>query len=732
MGRKHRRKRKESSPAVLSPAAAAAGSAACGDWRRDAWIALLFGAAAFLIRLAYLWDAAGSPTFLAPTVDAYGYHEIASRLARTGEWDQRFFYQPFFYPTFLAAVYRLTDCSIVWGRIAQAVVGALATALGYWQARRLFGRSIAVAAAALLAGYGVLVFYQTELLGTGWAVFWALALVELFQRTRQTARWPWLAALGVAAGLSVITRPTFLPFLVLSTLWLLYCWRCAGAGPRALGLRAALVLAGFLAVSIPVASLSRAVVGEFSFLPGNGSLNLYIGNNPQRAETVTARPGPDYKRLVDLPLQLGSNEYAEQNRFFQRRVWRYATHQPLDFAAGLAAKALQFVSAREIPNSENIYLQRRWSVLLRPLVWQWHGFGFPFGLCFPLAVIGMVAYSRALRGPLGILLVTYPAAVILVHVCARYRAPVLGPMILFAAAGAAALVKYLQKRDWRRVGLACTALIGLVLLTTLPGPFPLETLDHEADLYHGVGVFHQRAGKLETARDWFRRAAEKNPVHAEAHNNLAAALSLLGDSEAAVPELEAALAAKPYYAEARMNLAAVLAASGRRERALREYETLLTEPLAAKVRIRVHMAELCIALKRDEATVAHYRAALAAGGDSGVRRSLALELFRQGRFAAAVQEYELLTAGEADNAALHNNLGAARARTGNLKAACTAFQRAVALNPNDVQTRCNLAAALARLGRETAAAPHYEAALRLDPGCERARQGLAALRASEP
>jgi hypothetical protein len=78
------------------------------------------GAAAFCLRLLYLWQIDHAPFFDLRIGDAEGYHEWAKRIA-AGDWLGRdVFYQAPLYPYFLAIIYRFLDDSVWTVRLVQA------------------------------------------------------------------------------------------------------------------------------------------------------------------------------------------------------------------------------------------------------------------------------------------------------------------------------------------------------------------------------------------------------------------------------------------------------------------------------------------------------------------------------------------------------------------------------------------------------------------------------------
>lgn len=85
-----------------------------------------------------------------------------------------------------------------------------------------------------------------------------------------------------------------------------------------------------------------------------------------------------------------------------------------------------------------------------------------------------------------------------------------------------------------------------------------KLVDKEQDNYEAwflFGVAHVHEQQYHQAIEAFRHVIELRPKLAEPHNNLAAVYNNLGDTKAAVRELETALAKRPNYVVAEENLA---------------------------------------------------------------------------------------------------------------------------------------------------------------------------------
>ena len=293
---------------------------------------------ALIVRLIYLWQSSSNPTFASPIVDAMEYDALARSAAAGKGISLGFFWQPFFYPAFLSGIYSISGSSMLVARIVQLFLGALTCGLTCLLGRRLFGNRIGLVAGLMAALYGPLVFYDCELLGTGLESLLAVILLLLVTGAPASRGGRWWFLLGICGALSVLTRPTFLPFFVVACLWLAIAEYRAGTGsPRLISPLAAVAVA-FALLTLPVAWKNAAISGHFSIMPYSGGLNLYIGNNPDTAATIAARPGWAWDRLTLLPKQYGVKPGYDTSTFFSRKVLDYARSAPLAFLRGLAGK----------------------------------------------------------------------------------------------------------------------------------------------------------------------------------------------------------------------------------------------------------------------------------------------------------------------------------------------------------------------------------------------------------
>lgn len=707
---------------------------------------------ALAVRLFYLYESSDNPTFSLPIVDSNHYDMVARTFVAGKGMDKDFFWQPFFYPLFLSIVYSFSGSSIVWAKIIQAVLGAISCLLTWRLGCRLFRPVVGLIAGIITALYGPLIFIEGELLGEGWAAFWSVVLLLLLLRielsgkvsenrapgktrlsgtkatvaTRSTSMWVYLI-LGVCGALSAITRPTFVPFLAGACLWvMLQDFRLHRRWAEITG-HALTIMAGFIVIIMPVAVQSHRVTGEYGILPQSGSLNVYIGNNRTMCQTIMARPGLDWEQLCSLPERNGIKDLREKRRYYYRQVYDYILHEPWSFCKGTILKTMQFLSSRELPRNLSIYLFHRWSGFLSVSVWKIGGFGFPFGVLLPLAVVGLICHRKEVSTSLILYLCLYSASIIVVFVSGRYRSPIIPAMSVLAAAGCCALAKWLRHRQWKPLGVAVGGGIGLAVATSLPGPFCMETQQFEAELHHFVASSClERKGSNDLIVSECRTALKLRPDYSEAHNNLGTALADMGKTDEAIAHFREAIRLRPDHNGAHYNLGKALAGLGHKEDALREYrEALRLNPLMADAHnnMGITLAEI----GQWQEAVAHHRQALDIKPDFAEgHHNLAKLLADHGQFEEAIKHYNLALRFKPDYADAHCNLGAVLADQGKHEEAMKHYLEALRLDPRLSAAHNNMANSLAGMNRLDEAIPHYQEAIKLRPNYAEAYSNLGA------
>ena len=514
-------------------------------------------AVAFLVRIVHVLAMRASPFFTNPVIDAATYDDAARAIAAGHGHPDVIFWQPPGYSYFLAFIYSVAGPGYLAPRIAQALLGAGSAVLTAWIGARSFGRGVGLFAGYGVALYGMLVYYDGELLTPTLTIALQLVAIALALMARDHPRREGLlwGSSGLCIGLaSVVTAPS----LVMAAALAVYARR-----------RAWVLLLGTALAILPVTLRNLNRGGEFVPISWNAGINLYIGNNPRYDETVAIRPDLQWKYFVQEPRRAGIRGAGPASSYFAARALSYAASDPLGFARLQAKKLYLLLAGNEIPRNQEIYPARSYSPVLRLLLWKIPGLAFPFGLLMPLGIAGLAVAGR--RAPLlAAVVLAYAAAVLAFFITARYRVPLVPFLAIFSAEG----VRW-WLRDAKLLARAASlaGAIALFLLGNLgQGPMPREM---NADAEYSLGTRLLREGRVEEAIERFHSALGKNSRYAEAWVNLGVIEATRGATGEADRSFQSALLADPENALALTNLAVLREKAGDGSAALALYERAL-------------------------------------------------------------------------------------------------------------------------------------------------------------
>ncbi len=629
---------------------------------------LLLAVSALSLRLLYLAQAADSPLFTHPIVDARTYVQAALQLA-DGHWlgDPQPFWQPPLFPYLLGLLFSLFGEGYWLPRLLQAAAGTATCLLILALGRRAFSPNVGWLAAAAAALYGPFIYFEGELLPAGLAVFLdCLALLALVRAPSGGTR-SWLIA-GFLLGLSSLVVASVLLFVPVALLWA----RSQVPAPRCWAL-GALVLGVALAIA-PVTLRNLFVGGEWVLISHNSGINFYIGNNPDYDRTTNIRPGRDWQELTDMPEREAGITGKAGSQFFFSRSWDYLTSDPAGYAFLQIRKLYLFWRGDEIPRNLDPYFARRHSWLLQGLLWI-RGLAFPFGIASPLALAGLFLYLRSPRDrtPTGDLLllftVAYTISVVLFFVTGRYRLPVVPPLLLFASYAVARL----RLLRGRRLAAALVPLGGLTVALNAGAP---------AHAGHGDAQEHVYLGQAYGAEDLparalqqYELALEKEPDHEIALMDMGTVLMRLGNQRRALATWERLLELYPDRSDARFVVADMHLQAGDYALAARHYQHLIEEKPDWSV-TQARLAQCLSHTGNLEGAAAAYRRALELDPEALplYRQLAALEIHR-GDPAAALVQVRALEERARDGETLRA-VGALYRQLGMAQEAAAAFERA--------------------------------------------------------
>ncbi len=522
-------------------------------------------AAAFLVRLVYLLEYRHSLFFTFPVIDSATYDRMAWDAAQGRRLWPGAFWQPPLYPWLLGLFYTVAGHTLFGARLVQITLGSLSCLLLYFVGRRVFGPPTGNIAAAGMALYGTLIYFDGEILVPTLSIFLLLAgLLLLLRAADAGAERPclllWLSA-GLVLGLAALARPDALLFGVVAAAW---AWGWPGRNARWVRVRrVGLFLLGVCAVVSVVTVRNYLVAGDLVLISANGGLNFYLGNNPEAEAMVAVRPGFRWESLVNEPyLKAGISKASARSLYFFQKGLTFLRTNPGAALALYGRKLARFWNAFEIGRNRDVYGTRGDSRLLSVLLWRLGPVGFPFGIVAPLAAVGLtVSLSRdRKRVLLYLFLLAYLLATILFFVAARYRLAIVPVLLLFAAYYIVWLRAALRQGRRRRV------LMSLVLLAVV---FPLVNRGFPAfdRLYRGEadryrGIYYVDRGQYEAGEAAYRRAIEADPDYAEAHAELGQLLRDRGRQAEALTHLRRAYDLCPFSEQTQYLLGTAYAAAG--------------------------------------------------------------------------------------------------------------------------------------------------------------------------
>ena len=512
---------------------------------------------AFGLRLAYVFAMSASPTFENPGMDALYNLEWAQAM-RAGEdfllerhhplGEESAYYRAPGYVGFLSAALSLGKGSLFLPRVLQCVLGAITTLLVFGLGRRLFDARTGLLASAFAATYWVLIYFDAELLVPTLYVpltllgLW-LASEGLEGQERRPA--PWLLAAGLVFGLCAITRPNVLLFLPWLALWILL--RLRGREGDRPGRKAivacALFSVGVLLPVAPVTARNALVAGDFSLIATSGGVNFWIGNNPQSDGTSAIVPGTRagfWTGYFDAVSQAEAREGrsltpSEVSRHYARRTWEFVRSQPAAALRLWVHKLALFVNGFESANNKPVQFYAEHFV---PWV-RWLPLRYPELLA--LGLVGLVLSFQ--RGPRPVLLIAfflvYSASIVAFFVCARFRVPILPPLMIFAAHAVFWSWDRVRAKRFGAVALAWAAVLAIDLgLSRRHNRVVPET--HTMGWWH-LGVAEALRGEHMAAELAMRKAVELDGRNVFARVALAKGLEATDRKPEALQHLREAL-----------------------------------------------------------------------------------------------------------------------------------------------------------------------------------------------
>ncbi|MBU0519926.1 tetratricopeptide repeat protein, partial [bacterium] len=498
---------------------------------------------------------------------------------------------------------------------------------------------------------------------------------------------------GVLLGLAALARPNIIIFIPFFLGWMFFFQKTRT-------LRITLFLSGLLIVILPVTIRNYAVSGDLVLISSQGGVAFYMGNNAESTGFTGWVPGTsrdwwgEGKTQTDQIAEKESGESLQPSQissYWFGRGFAEMSAKPGKWLQLFGKKIKYLFSGYEISDTEDIYYERKSSVLLSMLLWNgW--LKFPYGLLVPLALFGfLLCFRWAQESHLLLFQLAYALSIVLYFVTARYRLPLVPIFAVWSAAGVNAALLQVKAKSFNKLIIPGIALLaGLVLLNLNPGI--KKTGDHlEAVIALGTKYLDQ--GEHEKALASFQQALDLDSTAVRAANSAGVAAINSGRTAAAMSYFEQALRHDPYLKNARLNLARLQHGAGQLDQAV---------------------ANLQIALQIDTT----FGAAYAELGDI---------FFDTEKYPPAIELYELADQYGASDLKLLNRWAKALFIEKQIPAAIAVNQRLVKADPQNPMAHYNQGLFYLAADSLSQAEASFKRVLELDPGNNAAQKRLRAI-----
>lgn len=591
-------------------------------------VAIFF--AAFLVRAAVSHELSPLGMWATPQLDARE-NLVWARSLAAGDfrWPSPPNHGPV-YPYVLAGLLKATGGSLAVARLAQAAIAGATAVLLALAGARLFGRRAGIAAGLLLALSGPVAFVDVALWEEVLLLFLATAALAVLARRTSLGS---AALAGLLLGLSSASRPTMLLFALAAAAAIAF----DRSRPRRFAAAGVLLLAAGAALAPAVVAASRAS-GRFLFVRSYGTINLFLGNEPESGGVQNSRPNGAWDRIVSSPYRDGRTPGEEESYFLKKTLARAAA-DPAGLARVVLSKAIWLTQAEEPRDNHSFAFFRQRSMLLRLLP--------GFGLIAALAAVGLFHAFRD-RVPAALPLAFLAAGTLPVLVALaglRYRMPAIPAAALFAGLGVAYLFETAGKRGLRAVvplALAAALVLGASHLRThRPSHVFAEELSLEGNSLAELGrtaeaegaflkaaledprsglpwellaQLRMKEGRNVEARDLLQKSISLDPDSRTAHDSLGRAEEALGHPAAAIEAYRRALAISPHFFPTRYRLGKLLLAEGDAAGAARELEAAVASaPKEADLLLLLAQARSAEGRRDEAVSLARKGAALEPG-----------------------------------------------------------------------------------------------------------------------
>ncbi len=491
---------------------------------------LIVIALAIIIRIIYLIELSNHPGFTVPMVDEKWHWLWANEILDKSFWGNGAYFRAPFYPYFLAFLSFITGSSIFWAKFLQILLCGGTAYYIFKLSAHLFNQKVGLVAGIIYALYGTLLYYEAMFLIPVLFVFflsWGMYRLIVYQESSSLKTW---FITGIIFGLATISRPNILLVLPVLAIWLFFI------SDKTLSIlnrikKPALVFIGVVLMILPVTIRNVIVTNEFTLLSTQGGINFYIGNNPvanglsMKMPEVDLNESLSWKQFIPATISAAQKEKgmalteAEASSFWTAKAVDFIINNPGKFLELVWKKSVYLVSGFENSDNSDIYHERGKSYLYSALLWN-YVVRFPFGLLFPLFIVGIYITRKDFKKllPLYLFVLAYIPTIVLFLVTARHRLPLIPFLIIIAAAGIIKAVDLLKQK--KRRSLFICGIILLLSLVLFNREYYLEGGSNQFQIHFNAGIKYDNLEDYSASEKEYLKADEYFPYSASLITNL--------------------------------------------------------------------------------------------------------------------------------------------------------------------------------------------------------------------
>lgn len=405
------------------------------------------------------------------------YPFFAEKLANGVDIGERLVDLSPFYLYFLTLLKTLFGVSWAFIKCFQIVIGAINALLVFIIGTRLFQKGAAFMGALVFAFYGNLIILETTLEPTVFVLFFNLLSVYflLLSKTESKSKSKDILiifAAGIFAGLGIITKPNFLLFLPIGSVWILF-FRTTTFGFKQNLWHTLLFLCAAVITIAPVTLRNYLNLHDFVPVTADAGKVFFHGNS----KTATAIVGAD---LLENSPYMNSNSEPDYAHVVFRKTASKIAGETLS-----PSQANSFwinITLKDILDDPQRYLNREFKKFVHFFTdYEVHyiasahkeykrSLSYPFfryGMIISLGFLGIFLSINKFKelfliyGAIGIYLLS--CTIFLVN--ARYRTPAVPYFCLFAGYAICALKNMAKKHQFKRFGM-CAIFLGALYLST--------------------------------------------------------------------------------------------------------------------------------------------------------------------------------------------------------------------------------------------------------------------------